>query len=66
MFAFGVVVKLGLEDVVDVVRVGGDFVIKDVEVDAFGATCVPVTPWLDFGVEEKEEKDGEKDCEGKE
>ncbi|KAL4394361.1 hypothetical protein AHAS_Ahas02G0144300 [Arachis hypogaea] len=33
--ALGVVVELGLEDVVDVVRVGGD-VIQDVEVDAFG------------------------------
>ncbi|KAL4288246.1 hypothetical protein AHAS_Ahas19G0267000 [Arachis hypogaea] len=33
--ALGAVVELGLEDVVDVVGVGGD-VIKDMEVDAFG------------------------------
>ncbi|QHO25296.1 uncharacterized protein DS421_12g379860 [Arachis hypogaea] len=33
--ALGIVVELGLEDVVDVVGVGGD-VIKDMEVDAFG------------------------------
>ena len=33
--ALGVVVELGLEDVVDIVGVGDD-VIEDVEVDAFG------------------------------
>ena len=31
-----VVVKLDLENVVDIVGVGGDAVIKDVEMDAFG------------------------------
>ena len=33
--ALGVVVELGLEDVVDVVEIGGD-IIKDVKVDVFG------------------------------
>ncbi|KAL4365496.1 hypothetical protein AHAS_Ahas07G0111900 [Arachis hypogaea] len=33
--ALGVVVELGLKDIMDVVRVGGD-IIEDVEVDASG------------------------------
>ncbi|KAL4390147.1 hypothetical protein AHAS_Ahas03G0116000 [Arachis hypogaea] len=32
----GIVVELGLEDVVDVVEVRGDAIIEDVEVDASG------------------------------
>ncbi|KAL4357641.1 hypothetical protein AHAS_Ahas09G0207000 [Arachis hypogaea] len=63
--AIGIVVELGLEDVVDIVEVGGD-VIKDMEVDAFGATCVTITPWLNLGVKEEEEKDRKEDCEGEE
>ncbi|QHO01799.1 uncharacterized protein DS421_13g418260 [Arachis hypogaea] len=63
--ALGVVVELGLEDVVDVVGVGGD-VIEDVEVDASGATRVAITPWLNLGLKEEEEKDGKEDCEGEE
>ncbi|RYR45499.1 hypothetical protein Ahy_A07g031333 isoform F [Arachis hypogaea] len=65
MRALGVVVELGLQDVVDVVGVGGD-VIEDVEVDAFGATRVTITPWLNLGVKEEEGKDGKEDCEGEE
>ncbi|KAL4329293.1 hypothetical protein AHAS_Ahas13G0285600 [Arachis hypogaea] len=57
----GVVVELDLEDVVDIVGVGGDAVIEDVEV-----THVAVTLWLDLGAEEEEREDGEKDCEGEE
>ncbi|KAL4356328.1 hypothetical protein AHAS_Ahas09G0075700 [Arachis hypogaea] len=63
--ALGVVMELGLEDVVDVVEVGGD-VIKDVKVDAFGATRVTITPWLNLGAKEEKEKDGKEDCEGEE
>ncbi|KAL4357132.1 hypothetical protein AHAS_Ahas09G0156100 [Arachis hypogaea] len=64
--ALGVVVKLGLEDVVDVVGVGGDAVIEDMEVDAFGVTCVAITPWLDLETKEEEGEDGEEDCESEE
>ncbi|KAL4276918.1 hypothetical protein AHAS_Ahas20G0255200 [Arachis hypogaea] len=63
---FGVVVELGLEDVVDIVGVGGDVVIEDVKVDAFGATRVTVTPWLDLGAEKEEGKNGKEDYEGEE
>ncbi|RYR26748.1 hypothetical protein Ahy_B02g061053 [Arachis hypogaea] len=62
----GIVVELGLEDVVDIVGVGGDAVVEDVEVDASSATRVVVTPWLDLGVEEEEDKDEKEDCEGEE
>ncbi|KAL4338144.1 hypothetical protein AHAS_Ahas12G0180800 [Arachis hypogaea] len=61
----GVVMKIGHEDVVDVVGVGGD-VIKDVKVDDFGATRVTITPWLNLGVKEEEGKHENKDCEGEE
>ncbi|QHO29103.1 uncharacterized protein DS421_7g222400 [Arachis hypogaea] len=64
--ALGVVVKLGLEDLVDVVGVGGDAITKNVEVEASGATRVTVIPWLDLEAEEQEKKDGKKDCEGEE
>ncbi|KAL4391093.1 hypothetical protein AHAS_Ahas03G0210600 [Arachis hypogaea] len=57
--ALGVVVELGLKDMVDIVGVGGDAVIENVKVDA------SVTPWLDLGTEEEKGKDGEKDCESK-
>ncbi|QHN99312.1 uncharacterized protein DS421_13g396730 [Arachis hypogaea] len=63
--ALGIVVELSLENVVDVVGVGGD-VIKDVEVDASGATRVAITPWLNLEVKEEEEKDEKEDCEGEE
>ncbi|KAL4294456.1 hypothetical protein AHAS_Ahas18G0229900 [Arachis hypogaea] len=61
----GVVVKIGLGDVVDVVGVGGD-VIKDVEVDAFGVIRVTITSWLNLGAKEEEGKDEKEDCEGEE
>ncbi|KAL4300650.1 hypothetical protein AHAS_Ahas17G0222100 [Arachis hypogaea] len=64
--ALGIVIELGLEDVVDVVRVGGDTVIEDVKVDSYGATHVTITPWLDLGAEEEEGEDEEEDCEGEE
>ncbi|KAL4394273.1 hypothetical protein AHAS_Ahas02G0135500 [Arachis hypogaea] len=63
--ALEVVVELGLEDVVDVVGVGGD-VIENVKVDAFGATRVAITTWLNLGTKEEEGKDGKEDCEGEE
>ncbi|KAL4292872.1 hypothetical protein AHAS_Ahas18G0071500 [Arachis hypogaea] len=63
--ALRVVVEISLEDVVDVVGVGGD-VIKDVQVDAFGATRVTITPWLNLGANEEEGKDGKEDCESEE
>ncbi|KAL4393524.1 hypothetical protein AHAS_Ahas02G0060600 [Arachis hypogaea] len=64
--ALEIVVKLGLENVVDIVRVGCDAVIEDVEVDASGATRVTITPWLNLGAKEEEGKDGKEECEGEE
>ncbi|KAL4337540.1 hypothetical protein AHAS_Ahas12G0120400 [Arachis hypogaea] len=64
--ALGIVVKLGLEDMVDVVVVGGDTIFEDVEVNGSGAICVAVTPWLDLGVVEEEGEDGKEDSEGEE
>ncbi|QHO50013.1 uncharacterized protein DS421_1g18980 [Arachis hypogaea] len=61
--ALGVVMELGLEDMVDIVRVGGDAIIEDVEVDASGAIRVAVIQWLDLEAEEEEGKDGKEDCE---
>ncbi|KAL4381545.1 hypothetical protein AHAS_Ahas04G0144200 [Arachis hypogaea] len=49
--ALRVVVKLDLEDLVDVVR---------------GATRMVVTLWFDLRVEKGKEKDGKEDCEGEE
>ncbi|KAL4365268.1 hypothetical protein AHAS_Ahas07G0089100 [Arachis hypogaea] len=52
--ALGVVVELGLEDVVDV---------SGLEV---GATRVTITPWLNLGAKEEEGKDGKEDYESEE
>ncbi|KAL4391094.1 hypothetical protein AHAS_Ahas03G0210700 [Arachis hypogaea] len=64
--ALGIVVELGLEDVVDLVEIGGDAFIENMEVDDSGTTRVTVTPWLEFGAEEEERKNREEDCEGEE
>ncbi|KAL4394354.1 hypothetical protein AHAS_Ahas02G0143600 [Arachis hypogaea] len=63
--ALGVVVELGIEDIVDVVGVGGD-VIEDVEVDSSGAVRVAITSWLNLRAKEEEGKDGKEDYEGEE
>ncbi|QHO53631.1 uncharacterized protein DS421_2g49620 [Arachis hypogaea] len=63
--ALRVVVKLGLEDIVDVVSIGGD-VIENVEVDASVATRVAITPWLNLGTKEEEGKDEKEDYKGEE
>ncbi|KAL4276928.1 hypothetical protein AHAS_Ahas20G0256200 [Arachis hypogaea] len=64
--ALRVVMKLGFEDVLDVVGIGGDAFIEDVEVDASGATRVTVTLWLDLGDEEEEGEDGKENYESEE